>query len=128
MSLEQYRDLKERAFDRYRCGAQIILGDSSNPRPPGQAALEEASLSGEALEAFRASGAYPEQDRTNRHSAAYAMVEAYFRENRGDFSVDAGEGTTPREFTVLAKATEIPDGEEWDELFKDPKPAEWPKP
>jgi len=127
MSLEQYRDLKERAFDRYRCGVQILQGDATNPKPNGAEEKEKSALKGEALEAFRASGGYPEQDRTNRHSLAYALVETYFRTNRGDFSMDS-DGTCPREFTVLAKATEIPDSSEWDALFANPTPAEWPTP
>jgi len=127
MSLEQYRDLKERAFDRYRCGVQILQGDAVNQKPDGQSKLEEKALKGEELEAFRASGAYPEQDRTNRHTAAYAIVEAYFRSNRGDFAVDAA-GTTPKEFTVLSKATPISDCAEWDAAFASPGPAAWPMP
>ncbi|GMH89363.1 hypothetical protein TL16_g11433 [Triparma laevis f. inornata] len=61
MSLEQYRDLRERAFDRYRLGGQVLSGDSLNPKPEDQAQKEkEVIKQGEDREAFCATGGYPE--------------------------------------------------------------------
>jgi len=61
MTLENYRDLKERSFDRYRLGAQILLGDDINPRPENQEKLEKEKIEkGEDRESFRIIGGYPE--------------------------------------------------------------------
>jgi len=60
MSLENYRDMKERAFDRYRLGAQILLGDDINPKPANQNNLENQAISKDIdREVFRATGGYP---------------------------------------------------------------------
>lgn len=120
MSLENYRDLKERSFDRYRLGAQILSGDSINIKPPNQEKMEkEAIKKGEYLEAFRAARGYPEVDRTNRHVAAQAVVQSLLRSSR----------SIPKEFSVISKCeTNIPTTEEWDVMFEKPMPAQWPDP
>ena len=41
MSLEQYRDLRERSFDRYRLAAQILEGDAVNKKPDNQEEKEK---------------------------------------------------------------------------------------
>jgi len=129
MSLEQYRDMKELAFDRHRNGVQLIQGDGINVKPEGQKKLEEKNLKGEALEEFRISNGYPEQDRSNRHSVAYAVVETYFRENAGELNVGDMEGKCLKEFTILATASALPTKtKEWDALFAQPGPAAWPDP
>lgn len=120
MSLENYRDLKERSFDRYRTGAQILRGDAINAQPPNQEKMEkEAIKKGEFLEAFRAANGYPEIDRTNRHTIAQAVVQALMK------PVDA----VPKEFTVLSKCdARLPTEDEWDAMFSNPGPASWPDP
>ena len=120
MSFENYRDLKERSFDRYRTGAQILVGDAVNGKPPNQERMEkEAIKKGEYLEAFRAAGGYPEIDRANRHTVAQAVVQALMR------PVDA----VPKEFTVLSQCVaKLPTNEEWGEMFANPGPAAWPDP
>lgn len=120
MSLENYRDLKERSFDRFRLGAQVLTGDSINVRPPNQEKLEKTAIeNGEQLEVFRASGGYPEVDRTNRHTAAQAVVQALMRP----------EGSIPKDFSILSKCvSSLPTTEEWDDLFANPGPAYWPDP
>lgn len=61
MTLENYRDLKERSFDRFRLGAQIIEGDAINPKPTNLEKLEkEAIKKDELIEAYRIVGGYPE--------------------------------------------------------------------
>ena len=129
MSLEQYRDLRERAFDRYRLGAQVLLGDSLNRKSPSQSEREKRSgLKGEALEAFRASGGYPEQDRTCRHTLASAVKHVVKRGIKGDMSVER-EGKAGREVTVLSKCEQkLPTEEEWANMFDEEKEAEWPDP
>ena len=123
MSLEQYRDLRERAFDRYRLAPQILEGNAINPKPSNQEKMEKEGLKkykGEVTEAFQILGGYPEQDRANRHSVAGAIVASMAK--------PVGE-PAPKEMTVLSKAeSEFPTTEEWDELFKNPGPARWPDP
>jgi len=121
MSLEQYRDLRERSFDRYRLGVQVLLGDDINPKPKVQEQLEK-KMKGEEREAFVISGEYPQSDRTNRHTLAQAVVQTLVRPAEGD-------GAVPKEFTVLSKSISgLPSQEEWDEVFKNPGPASWPDP
>ncbi|GMH74398.1 hypothetical protein TrRE_jg5660, partial [Triparma retinervis] len=130
MSLEQYRDLRERAFDRYRLGGQVLRGDSVNRKPPLQEEREKGSgMKGEEMEAYRASGGYPEQDRTNRHTLASAVVHAVRRGvKEGEMSVGK-EGRVGRECTVLSKCVqELPTEEEWGKMFDEEKEAEWPDP
>jgi len=127
MSLEQYRDLRERSFDRYRLAAQILEGDAVNKKPDSQEEKEK-NIKGEEKEAFQASMGYPEQDRTNRHTLAQAICESLRRPIR-----KAGEatdnGSVPSEFTVLSKSlSALPLEEEWDNLFANPGPASWPDP
>jgi len=128
MSLENYRDLKERSFDRFRLGAQILEGDAINVKPAKQDKLErEAIKNDEELETFRITGFYPEQDRTNRHTMAQAVVQTLLRPNKGV----AGTPLVgvPKEFTVLSKSVQaLPTQEEWDQMFENPGPAEWPLP
>jgi hypothetical protein len=120
MSLENYRDLKERSFDRYRIGAQVLVGDAVNPKPPNQEKMEKDAIKvGEQLEAFRAVGGYPEIDRSNRHTVAQAVVQSLLR------SADE----VPKEFTVLSKCdSKLPTGDEWSDMFANPGPATWPDP
>lgn len=127
MSLENYRDLRERAFDRFRLGAQILIGDDVNIKPESQVNVEKKNLSGEETEAFKIQGGYPEQDRTNRHTMAAAVVQSLLRPAKGTFSIDSSG--VPAEFTVLSKSVKmLPTTEEWDYLFANPGPAEWPSP
>jgi hypothetical protein len=120
MSLENYRDLKERSFDRYRIGAQVLIGDAVNPKPPNQEKMEKEAIKvGEQLEAFRAVGGYPEIDRSNRHTVAQAVVQALLR------STDE----VPKEFTVLSKCdSKLPTTDDWSTMFANPGPATWPDP
>lgn len=134
MSLENYRDMKERAFDRYRLGAQILIGDCLNKKPSNQQKLESQAFSKDIhREIFRASGGYPEEDRTCRHTAAQAIVQALLRPTRtidGQFTVlDTYDKSVPKEFTVLSKCvSEFPSVQEWDNMFQNPSPAQWPDP
>lgn len=131
MSLENYRDLRERSFDRFRLGAQILAGDDINPRPGNQDKLEKDAIKkDEDIEVFRIQGGYPQQDAACRHTVAQAVVQALMRPTRGEFEVvDASSKSVPKEFTVLSKATlDLPTTEEWDELFRNPGPAKWPDP
>jgi hypothetical protein len=120
MSLENYRDLKERSFDRYRIGAQVLIGDAVNPKPPNQEKMEKDAIrNGEQLEAFRAVGGYPEIDRSNRHTVAQAVVQALLRP----------ANSIPKEFTVLSKCeSTLPKTDDWSEMFANPGPASWPDP
>ena len=112
--------MKERSFDRYRLGAQILEGDAINVKPPNQEKLEkEAIKNGEQLEAFRAVGGYPEQDRTNRHTLAQAVVQALMR------PTDGSDGSVPKEFTVLSKLSTT---QNFDGLFDDPGASAWHDP
>mmetsp|Transcript_37504 Transcript_37504/g.44741 ORF Transcript_37504/g.44741 Transcript_37504/m.44741 type:complete len:373 (-) Transcript_37504:67-1185(-) len=122
MSLENYRDLKERSFDRYRLGAQVLLGDATNVKPPKLEKMEKDAIKkGEVLEAYRCVGGYPEQDRANRHTIAHAVVQSLLR--------PVGEGGVPQEATVLSKCNpNLPTVEEWDQLFENPGPSKWPDP
>lgn len=133
MSLENFRDLRERAFDRYRLGAQILEGDALNIKPSNQDELEKKHLEkNEHAEVFRSTGGYPEVDRTCRHTAAQAVVQALLRPTRGQFYVQEeteGVRCVPKEFTVLSKCVaKFPTEDEWDELFENPGPAAWPDP
>lgn len=133
MTLENYRDLKERSFDRFRLGAQIIEGDAINPKPTNLEKLEkEAIKKDELIEAYRIVGGYPEVDGVNRHVVAQAVTQALMRPSRGDFTVSDESSSVisvPKEFTVLSKClSEFPTNEEWDELFQNPGPAKWPDP
>lgn len=124
MSLEQYRDLRERSFDRYKLSPQVLLGNAINPKPPNQEKMEKEALKkypGEIQEAFKILGAYPEIDRANRHSVAAAVTASIMK--------PVEEGIVPKEMTILSKATsELPNDEEWGEMFKNPGTADWPDP
>jgi len=122
MSLENYRDLKERSFDRYRLGAQVLLGDGINVKPPNLEKMEKDAIKkGEILEAYRCVGGYPEQDRANRHTVSHAVVQSLLR--------PVGSGGVPNETTVISKCTpNLPTAEEWGELFENPGAAKWPDP
>jgi len=130
MSLENYRDLKERSFDRYRIGAQVLLGDTVNVKPPNQDSMEkEAIKESEQLEAFRAVGGYPEQDRTNRHVVAQAVVQSLLRSTFPNDNPSSSGDSVPKEFTVLSKCEDkIPTKEDWDTMFSSPGTAKWPDP
>ena len=123
MSLEQYRDLRERSFDRYRLGAQVLAGNALNNRPPNQDKMEKEAfkeLGGEIKEAFTILGGYPEIDRANRHTLSQAVVQSLLTP-RGD--------PVPKECTILSKAvSELPSPEEWREMFTNPGAASWPDP
>lgn len=120
MTFEQFRDLKERAFDRYRLGAQILKGDTINPKPSEQEKMEKKAFKNdEWREAFRILKEYPEEDRVNRHTVAQAVVQTLVRD----------DGAVPREMTVLSKAVSaFPTEKEWDSMFESPGPASWPDP
>lgn len=129
MSLENYRDLKERSFDRYRLGVQILSGDAVNIKPPNQEKMEKSAIKkGEVLEAFRAVGGYPEQDRANRHSVAQAVVQSLMRSTRPVGESGSGD-TVEKEITVLSKCiSQLPTADEWDDLFANPGCQSWPDP
>ena len=129
MSLENYRDLKERSFDRFRLGGQVLLGDAANPISKDRIKLEENCLNGEELEAFRIQGGYPEQDRVNRHTLASAVVYSLFRDTSGSFTMGDGADYVPREFTILSKSlSSLPSESEWSDMFANPGPAAYPDP
>jgi len=120
MSLEQYRDIKERGFDRYKLGAQILVGNTINRIPPNQEKIEKEALDKpDWRETFTVVNGYPEQDRTNRHTVAQAVVQTLLRD----------DNTYPKELTVLSKAdSQFPSDNEWNALFDEPGPASWPDP
>mmetsp|Transcript_21045 Transcript_21045/g.31189 ORF Transcript_21045/g.31189 Transcript_21045/m.31189 type:complete len:361 (+) Transcript_21045:76-1158(+) len=120
MSLEQFRDMKERGFDRYKLGAQILPGNSLNNKPPNQDKMEtEALKKSEWKEAFIIVDGYPEIDRANRHTVAQAIVQSLIRD----------DGSCPKEMTVLSKSSsQFPSDSEWHALFENPGPAAWPDP
>mmetsp|Transcript_24732 Transcript_24732/g.57658 ORF Transcript_24732/g.57658 Transcript_24732/m.57658 type:complete len:372 (-) Transcript_24732:51-1166(-) len=120
MSFEQFRDLKERAFDRYRLGAQVLKGDGMNAKSPLQEKREKEVLKkGDEREAFRILNGYPEQDRSNRHTVAQAIVQSLVRD----------DGTVPKEMSILSKAIgAFPTRSQWDEMFANPGPAPYPDP
>ena len=127
MSLEQYRDMRERAFDRYKLSAQVLEGDSINPRPNNQDSREKEALSklpGNVREMFNILDNYPEIDRTNRHTLASALVQILQQPADEELA-----GVCGRECTILSKASsELPTPEEWEAMFKSPAAAEWPDP
>ena len=124
MSLEQYRDLRERGFDRHKLGAQVLEGNAINPKPTNQEKMEKDGLKqwpGEFQEAFGILGGYPEIDRSNRHTVASGIVASLLQPAE----------TLPKECTILSKAEQqLPDYDQWNELFRgDQKgPAAWPDP
>ena len=127
MSLEQYRDMRERAFDRYKLAAQVLEGDSINARPRNQDSKEKealAELPGNVREMFPILDNYPEIDRTNRHTLASALVQILQKPADEELA-----GVCGRECTILSKAaSELPTPEEWESMFMNPGPAEWPDP
>jgi hypothetical protein len=106
MSLEQYRDLRERGFDRYKLAAQVLPGNSINYKPPNQEKMEKEALKkydGDVAEAFCILGGYPEIDRSNRHTLAAGIVESLQKPIGEDM---------PKEMTILSKAiSEFPTSE-----------------
>ncbi len=88
MSFENYRDLKERAFDRYRLGAQVLEGDAVNVMPAKQPHLEKKLIKdARELEIFRAQGMYVcicvvlEQHRLSFASSMFVIVVVGFLGN-----------------------------------------------
>jgi len=124
MTLEQYRDMRERAFDRYKLAAQVLEGNTINPRPADQDSREKDALSklpGPVREMFCILGEYPEIDRTNRHTLASGLVQV--------LQQPAEVGVCGKELTILSKAaSEIPTAEEWTGMFEAPSKAAWPDP
>ena len=125
MSLEQYRDMRERSFDRYKLAAQVLQGDTINPKPPQQDAQEKAALQdypGPVREMFNIVGNYPEIDRSNRHTVAAGIVQALLLPTNDQ-----------QEMTILSKASsDLTTPEEWRALLTNPAsgtslPA-WPDP
>lgn len=100
-----------------------------NRQPPDQKDKEKKFISKEEdREAFCASGGYPEQDRTNRHTLASLAVYILNNGVAGDFEVDKGM-KVEKEITVLSKCVSaIPGQEEWAQLISNPGPAQWPDP
>mmetsp|Transcript_120049 Transcript_120049/g.336101 ORF Transcript_120049/g.336101 Transcript_120049/m.336101 type:complete len:415 (-) Transcript_120049:67-1311(-) len=123
MSLEQYRDLRERGFDRHRLGAQVLEGNAINPKPSNQEKMEKEGLkrfSGEVQEAFGILGGYPEIDRANRHTLASAITAALMK---------PADEFRYKEYTILSKAEQqLPTSDEWYEMFANPQAASWPDP
>jgi hypothetical protein len=124
MSLEQYRDMRERAFDRFKLGAQVLLGNQINPKPANQDTMEKAALQrfpNEIREAFSIVGDYPEMDRSNRHTVAAGIVQA--------LQLSPALKQCPKEMTILSKArSTLPAPQEWQDMFTNPQPADWPDP
>jgi len=124
MTLEQYRDLRERAMDRYKLSAQVLEGNSINSRPANQDSLEKEAFAKSpdtVKEMFPILGDYPEIDRTNRHTLASGLVQL--------LQMPADVGPCGRECTILSKAaSELPTPEEWTAMFDAPSAAEWPDP
>jgi len=122
MTLEQYRDMRERAFDRYKLSAQVLKGNTINERPSDQDSKEKDALSkypGNVKEMFPILGDYPEIDRTNRHTLASGLVQALMQPT----------SVVGKEVTILSKASsELPTDEDWTEMFRNPGPAVWPDP
>ena len=122
MTLEQYRDMRERAFDRYKLSAQVLQGNTINERPSDQDSKEKDALSkypGNVREMFPILGDYPEIDRTNRHTLASGLVRALMQPT----------SVSGKEVTILSKASsELPTEEDWMEMFQNPGPAVWPDP
>jgi len=122
MSLEQYRDMRERAFDRYKLAGQVLDGDSINPQPDGQEAKEKEVLKkvpSQIREMFSIVGEYPEIDRANRHTIANGIVEL----------MQQPSAINSKEITILSKASsEMSTSEAWKEMFANPGPASWPDP
>lgn len=114
--------MRERAFDRYKLGAQVIAGNQINPRPSNQDTMEKEALKqypNEVREAFSILGDYPEIDRSNRHTVAAAIVQA----------LQLPASACPKEMTILSKArSELPTPEEWKDMFANPSAADWPDP
>jgi hypothetical protein len=135
MSLEQYRDMRERAFDRFKLGAQVLLGNQINKKPANQETMEKTALqrfsNNEIREAFTIVGDYPEMDRSNRHTVAAGIVQALqvlpsLQQNKGD---GIGVGSCPKEMTILSKArSNWPTPTEWRAMFANPQAADWPDP
>ena len=127
MTLEQYRDMRERAFDRYKLAAQVLAGDAVNPKPNDQESKEKealAKLPGNVREMFTILDNYPEIDRTNRHTLASALVQILQKPADEELA-----GICGRECTILSKASsDLPTPEEWDTIFASPAAAEWPDP
>jgi hypothetical protein len=123
MSLEQYRDMRERAFDRYKLGAQVLAGNQINPKPSNQETMEKTALKeypNEIREAFSILGDYPEIDRSNRHTVAAGIVQALQLTTPDE---------CPKEMTILSKArSELPSPQEWRDMFANPSAASWPDP
>ncbi|KAG7344627.1 hypothetical protein IV203_019042 [Nitzschia inconspicua] len=128
MSLEQYRDMRERAFDRYKLGAQVLLGNTINPKPSNQETMEKTALEdypNEIREAFTILGDYPEMDRSNRHTVAAGIVQAL----QVYPTTPTASSSCPKEMTILSKArSELPSPEEWKAMFANPSAADWPDP
>ena len=123
MTLEQYRDMRERAFDRYKLSAQVLEGNKINSKPENQEGMEKEALKklpGNVKEMYPIVGDYPEIDRTNRHTLASGLVEILKR---------PASDTCLKECTILSKASsELPMGDQWSELFANPEAADWPDP
>lgn len=122
MSLEQYRDMRERAFDRYKLAGQVLKGNTINSRPGDQEDKEKEALGklpGNVREMFPILDGYPEIDRTNRHTLASGLV----------YALQQPVSVTGKESTILSKAySEMPSSEEWATMFETPGPASWPDP
>ena len=99
-------------------------------KPLNQGKLEKQAIKeSEQLEVFRAVGGYPEQDRTNRHVVAQAVVQSLLRSTCSNDSLSPSGDCVPKEITVLSKCEDkIPSKEDWDAMFSSPGTAKWPDP
>jgi hypothetical protein len=101
----------------------VLPGDSINPKPTNQEKMEKEALKqwpGEFQEAFGILGSYPEIDRANRHTVASAVTAALLK--------PVGK-PVPKEMTILSKAEQqLPDSDQWYEMFETPNAASWPDP
>jgi len=126
MSMEQYRDMRERAFDRYKLSAQVLKGDTINEKPSGQEKQEKEALKeypGNVREMFTILGDYPEVDRSNRHTVASGIVQSLL--------MDTTSNSGNKEVTILSKASsDLNTPEQWIEMLTNPSKAgsEWPDP
>ena len=128
MSMEQYRDMRERSFDRYKLSAQVLSGDAINEKPPNQEKNEKEALKaypGNVREMFTILGDYPEIDRSNRHTVASGIVQSLLLDTTTN-------KVNNKEVTILSKASsELNTPSEWQEMFTNPSTtggSKWPDP
>lgn len=108
MTLEQFRELQDRSFDRLRLGANLLRGDAIRVPSPEELAQEQA-LSDEEKQERKDKEGYPEIDRTCRHTLVDGLL-AMLRRPAANLA----------ECTVLsARGDRLPDDAAWSQLISD---------